>query len=349
MIVKKEMSKMEKAKVFFWDDVTHLKTGMNKIFKMIAEETDPEEKIGIKIHFGERDNDTHVNPNDLKDITKFFKEPVFVEANVLYRGNRMRKDNHIKQAHDHGFDFLEIDIFDGEMGEDYIEIEIDTKNTKKAKIGRGIRNYQNYISIAHFKGHIVSGFGGALKNIGMGLGSRGGKLDMHAGVSPIIDEEKCTGCGSCAEQCPADAITVNDVAVINEEICIGCAQCIAVCPEGIIKIPWGKRDQGTFMEKIAEYTLACMKDKNWWHINVLTKITMKCDCVGSKQTPFMDDIGILYSKDPIALDKASMDLVIERHNGTDPFKEFNKNSNHILKYGEEIGLGTVKYELIKLE
>jgi len=183
----------------------------------------------------------------------------------------------------------------------------------------------------------------------MGLGSRGGKLDMHAGVSPIIDEEKCTGCGSCAEQCPADAITVNDVAVINEEICIGCAQCIAVCPEGIIKIPWGKRDQGTFMEKIAEYTLACMKDKNWWHINVLTKITMKCDCVGSKQTPFMDDIGILYSKDPIALDKASMDLVIERHNGTDPFKEFNKNSNHILKYGEEIGLGTVKYELIKLE
>ena len=343
---------MEKSKVYFYENIANLKAGMNKIFKMIADELGEQEegeKIGIKIHFGERDNDTHVDPNLLKDVTKYFKEPVFIECNVLYRGNRLRKDDHIQQAMNHGFDFIDIDILDGEMGEDYNEIEIDTKNTKKAKIGKGLKNYENLISIAHFKGHIVSGFGGALKNIGMGLGSRGGKLDMHAGVAPIIKEEDCIACGSCAEQCPADAITVDEVAKIDEEICIGCAACIAVCPEGVIKIPWGKRDKGEFLEKIAEYTLACMQGKRWWYINFLTNITMKCDCVGSKQEPFMEDIGILFSKDPIAIDKASIDLVIERNDNTDPFRNHNKNSQHILKYGEEIGLGTTKYELLKLE
>ncbi len=336
---------MDASKVYFYDNLSNLKAGVNKIFKMIADEVDIEETMGIKIHFGEGDNDTHVNPNHLRDVTKYFKKPVFVECNVLYRGNRLRKDSHLKQAADHGFDFIEIDILDGEMGEDYSEIEIETKNTKKAKIGRGLKKYDNLISIAHFKGHIVSGFGGALKNVGMGLGSRGGKLDMHAGVSPKIDEANCIACGSCAEQCPADAITVDNFAVINQEICIGCAQCIAVCPEGVIKIPWGTRPTNEFLEKIAEYTLACVKDKNWWYINFLTDITMKCDCVGSKQEPFMKDIGILFSKDPIAIEKASMNLIIERNNGVNPFKTHNKNSIHILKYGEEIGLGTMKYEL----
>ena len=340
---------MEKAQVYFYDNLSNQKSGFNKIFKMIAEEINAEEKIGVKIHFGERDNDTHVDPNLLKDLSKYFKDPVFVECNVLYRGNRLRKDDHIQQAINHGFDFLEIDILDGEMGEDYIEIEIDTENTKKAKIGKGLKKYDNLISIAHFKGHIVAGFGGALKNVGMGLGSRGGKLDMHAGVSPKIKVEDCIACGSCSEQCPADAITISEYAVIDESLCIGCAQCIAVCPEGVIKIPWGARKGNDFLEKMADYTLACIKDKKWWYINLLTKITMKCDCVGTKQEPFIDDIGILFSKDPIAIDKASMDLLTEKNQGVDPFKEHNKNSNHILKYGEQIGLGTTKYDLIKLE
>jgi len=337
---------MEASKVYFYDNVDNLKAGVNKFFKMIADEFDmPEEKIGIKLHFGEGNNDTHVSADLLKDIPKYFQNPTFIECNVLYRGNRLRREDHIKQAEEHGFGFIEIDILDGEMGEDYFEIELDTKNTKKAKIGRGLKNYNYCISITHFKGHIVSGFGGVLKNIGMGLGSRGGKLDMHAGVAPKIDEEKCIACGSCAEQCPADAITIEDeFAVINEETCIGCAQCIAVCPEGIIKIPWGTRPANEFMEKIAEYTLACVNDRKWWHINFLTNITMKCDCVGSKQEPFMEDIGILFSKDPIALDQASIDLVIEKY-GSDPFKKHNKNSMYILKYGEEIGLGSIKYEL----
>ncbi|NHJ39055.1 MAG: DUF362 domain-containing protein [Asgard group archaeon] len=339
---------MEASKVYFYDNISNLKAGVNIFFKMIADEIQNNEKVGIKIHFGERENDTHVNSKLLRDLPKYFEEPIFIECNVLYRGNRYRKDEHIKQAIEHGFDFIEIDILDGEMGEDYTEIEIETKNTKKAKIGRGLKNYTNLISIAHFKGHIVTGFGGALKNVGMGLGSRGGKLDMHAGVSPIINEEKCTACGSCAEQCPADAIVVEDYAIIDKDSCIGCAQCIAVCPEAVIKIPWGKRPADEFLEKIAEYTLACIKDRNCWYINFLTDITMKCDCVGTKQEPFMEDIGILFSKDPIAIDKASIDLVIDRY-GDDPFKEHNKNSVHILKYGEQLGLGKIKYELLEVK
>jgi uncharacterized Fe-S center protein len=339
---------MEASKVYFYENLDNLRAGVNKFFKIIADDFQTDEKVGIKIHFGEKDNDTHVSSKHLRDLPKYFKSPVFIECNVLYRGNRLRKDDHLKQAAANGFDFIDIDILDGSMGEDYTEIEIDTKNTKKAMIGRGLKNYSNLVSIAHFKGHIVAGFGGALKNVGMGLGSRGGKLDMHAGVSPIINEEKCTACGSCAEQCPADAITVEEFAVIDKEACIGCAQCIAVCPEGIIRIPWGKRPADEFQEKMAEYTLACVKDKQWWYINFLTNITMKCDCVGSKQKPFMNDIGILLSKDPIAIDKASMDLVIERF-GEDPFKTHNARSTYILKYGEEIGLGKTKYELVEMK
>ncbi|MEA2070003.1 MAG: DUF362 domain-containing protein [Asgard group archaeon] len=339
---------MDKPKVYFYNNLDNLKNGVNLFFKMIAEEADTKEKIGIKIHFGEKNNDTHVDPELLKDITKYFEHPSFVECNVLYKGNRTRKKDHIQQANDHGFSFIDIDILDGEMGEDFYEKEIETKNTKAAKIGRGLKKYSQLISIAHFKGHVATGFGGCLKNIGMGLGSRGGKLDMHAGVSPRIVEEKCIACGACAEQCPADAITIENIAVIDEAVCIGCAQCIAICPEDAATIPWGARQSDELLEKIAEYTLACTKDKHWWHINFLTDITMKCDCVGSKQEPFMEDIGLLFSKDPIAIEQASMDLVIEKY-GEDPFKNNNPNSQYILEYGEEIGLGKREYELVTMD
>lgn len=340
---------MQKAKVYFYDKVNDLKTGLNKIFELIASEVDdPKEKIGIKIHFGAQNNDTHVDPSLLKDITKIFEQPIFVESNCLYPGRRHRRDEHINIAREHGFDYLDIDILDGEMGEDYIEVEIDTKNTEKAKMSRGLARYQNLISVAHFKGHIAAGFGGALKNLGMGLGSRGGKMDMHAGVSPKADPEKCTACGACVEECSAGAITIEEYAVIDPEKCIGCAICIGVCPERIIRVPMRARSTEVFLEKIAEYAYAGTQEKNWWYINVLTNITMKCDCMRIKQEPFMEDIGLLFSKDPIAIDQASMDLVIKNNNGKDPFAVNNPISQHILTYGEEIGLGTTQYDLINL-
>ncbi|MBD3190004.1 MAG: DUF362 domain-containing protein [Candidatus Heimdallarchaeota archaeon] len=343
---------MEKPKVYFYKDTSNLKAGINKFFQMITEEEkyDPDEQIGIKIHFGERENDTHVDPELLKGLPKIFQKPIFVECNVLYRGNRTNKSDHLQQAAEHGFDFIEIEILDGEIGGDFMEIEIDTKNTKLAKLGKELRKFHQLISIAHFKGHIATGFGGAFKNIGMGLGSRGGKLDMHAGISPKIQEEKCIACGACAEQCPGDAITVENVAEIDQSLCIGCAQCIAICPEGAVGIPWGSHSNEVLMEKIAEYTLAALKNRNWWYINFLTDITLKCDCVGTKQEPIMEDIGILFSKDPVAIDQASLDLVIEYNAGIDPFKKANNvNSEHLLEYAEKIDMGSREYELERIE
>ncbi len=247
---------LEKAKVYFYENVKDLETGYDKFFKMIADELNTEEKIAIKIHFGADKNDTHLNPNHMKSLPKIFKKPIFIESNCLYPGRRHRSDEHIKLAHEHGFDFLEIDIIDGDLGRDYIEVEINTKNTKKAKISSGLQRYKNLVSVAHFKGHIAAGFGGALKNLGMGLGSRGGKLDMHSGIAPTVNEEKCTACGICAENCIADAITVEDYAIVDQDKCIGCAYCISVCPETAFRPPFGIRKGNEFLESIAEYALA---------------------------------------------------------------------------------------------
>ena len=341
---------MDKSKVYFYKDSTNFQDGLNKFFRKIAEEIgDTEEKIGIKIHFGAQNNDTHIDPKLLNDLPKIFKNPIYVESNCLYPGRRHRSDEHIKLAQEHGFTNLQIDILDGKEGRDYTEIEIDTKNTKKAKISTGLNRYKNLISVAHFKGHMAAGFGGALKNLSMGCAARGGKLDMHAGVSPRISTEECTACGECAENCIADAIEVNEYAIIDQKKCVGCAYCISVCQERAIKIPFGSRSGIEFVEKLAEYTLAVIQGHNWWYINVLNNITLKCDCMRIKQTPFMEDIGILYSKNPIAIDQASLDLVTEYNNGINPFKGSNQNSEYILEYGEELGLGIRKYELIEID
>ncbi|MGC9779350.1 MAG: DUF362 domain-containing protein [Candidatus Heimdallarchaeota archaeon] len=336
---------MKPSTVYYYKNVKNLKACYNKFFSMITEEVDVEEKIGIKIHFGAQNNDTHIDPKQLKDIKKYFKRPIFVESNCLYPVHRHRSDEHIKIAHEHGFDFLPIDILDGDVGLDYEEIEINTKNTKKALMSIGLRDYDNLISIAHFKGHITTGFSGALKNLGMGLGSRGGKMDIHAGVSPRVNADKCTACGICAEECIAEAIDVSDYAIIDPTKCIGCAMCIAVCPERIIRVPMRNRTTNEFLEKVVEYAYAGIMGHNWWFINALTNITMKCDCMRIKQEPFMDDIGIHYSTDPIAIDQASIDLVIMKNSLVNPFNVNHKTNQQILKYGEKLGLGKRDYVL----
>ena len=340
---------MEKAKVYFYDNVKDLKAGYEKFLQIIADELKTDEKIGIKIHFGADKNDTHLNPKHLVELPRIFKKPVFVETNCLYPGRRHRSDKHIELAHEHGFNFLEIDILDGDLGREYDEIEINTKNTKKAKIATGVQRYKNFVSMAHFKGHMAAGFGGALKNLGMGLAARGGKLDMHAGVAPKVLEEKCTACGLCAENCIADAITVEEHAIIDQDKCIGCAFCISVCPEVAIRPLFGNIKGIEFVEKIADYAYAGTKGTNWFYINGVVNITMKCDCMSIKQTPFMDDIGIVYSKDPVAIDKASLDLVIKHNKGVNPFQKNNTDQLRILEYAEEIGMGTTNYELIQVD
>ena len=324
------------------------KTADEFLSRIAGEYGNPDDPVGIKVHFGDEGNVTHLSPEWLKGLPSIFKHPVFIECNVLYKSKRSKRETHIALAKEHGFGFLPIDILDGAVGDNKIEVEIDTKNTKRAKLGAGISKYKKCIAITHFKGHMAAGFGGALKNIGMGLGSRAGKLDMHASVSPRVNTKACIACSACAKDCPVKAISVGEFAIIDSKKCIGCAHCIGVCPTGAMTIPWGASPVERLMEKIAEYSLALSKGREWRFINFLTNITPECDCMAGKQVPMMKDIGVLYSSDPVAIDQASADLAITQY-GKDPFKEHHKiNWEHTLKYAEEIGLGSRKYELVKV-
>lgn len=335
-----------KSEVFYYSDAKNIRKGVDLFLKIIRKDFG-DDRLGFKTHFGEKGNTTHLKPKWMTGIKKFFSNPVFVECNVLYKGSRTCRKDHLNVAAEHGFDFIEIDILDGELGEEFSEVELVLRDNK-AFLGSGILKYNNLVALSHFKGHLATGFGGALKNIGMGLSSRSGKMQMHSIISPIVDETCCTGCGICVSNCDFNAIKLEKTANIIMELCAGCARCIAVCPEGAMGIPWDMSDSVNqdLMEAIADYVLAATHNRQWWYINFLVQITLDCDCMPYEQKPVIDDIGLLASKDPIAIDQASLDLVIKNNNGVDVFHKHNKvNSSYILNYGEKIGLGSREYEL----
>jgi len=302
-------------------------------------------RVAIKIHFGERGCNTYIRPSLVKKaydkITSLGKEAALVECNVLYKGSRVNRKEHIKTALSHGFD-MPIDILDGEQGKDFIEID-------GCKVGKGLKNYDSLVVLTHFKGHMAAGFGGAIKNTGMGLGSRAGKLYMHSSIKPSI-EEKCIGCGVCAENCNAKAISlINGKAHIDNNKCEGCAMCIAVCKSYAVSIPWHGRTSAELQKKIAEYSAALLSQfSSPIFINVLQNLTKECDCMGIEQEPLIPDIGILYSTDIVAVEQASLDLVKKHSSGRFNNLNFSKK-NKMIEFAEEFNLGTSKYELISLE
>ncbi|MBR9706651.1 DUF362 domain-containing protein [Candidatus Pacearchaeota archaeon] len=305
--------------------------------------------VAIKVHFGEKGCDTHISPEVVKAVYEKVlscgKTASLVECNTLYKGERTTSTNHIKLAKEHGFGFAPIDILDGEYGQDYVEIN-------GCKIGKGIKKYDSMIVLTHFKGHIMAGFGGAIKNIGMGLGSRAGKLYMHANIKPTVNSEVCTGCGICVKNCNENAITIIDgKAYIDHEKCVGCAMCIAVCPNESIEIAWDSHTGEEIQEKTSQYAngvVSAFKKNQIVYVNVLENITTDCDCLGEKQEPIMKDVGILMSKDIVAIDKASLDLV-RKHSG-DEFDQINLiNKDNQIKCAIENNLGSSKYNLIDLD
>lgn len=300
--------------------------------------------VAVKTHFGEKGCNTYINPEYARKIweklTKAGKQASVVDCNVLYKGSRINSTSHIKTAREHGFD-MPIEILDGEQGDDFVEIN-------GCKFGRAVKNYDSIIVLSHFKGHIAAGFGGAIKNLGMGLGSRAGKLDMHSSIKPSI-RDNCTGCGICAENCPADAIRLADgKAFLDDQKCEGCAMCIAVCNNGAVTIPWRGRTSEELQRKMAEYSAAILTlFPNTLYINVLEKITKDCDCMGIKQTPMMQDVGILYSKDIVAIEKASLDLANKHSAGRfDKINSVDKEKQ--IEIAEKMGLGSSRYRLIEL-
>ncbi|MFZ2193062.1 MAG: DUF362 domain-containing protein [Candidatus Moraniibacteriota bacterium] len=303
------------------------------------------QNVAIKVHFGEEGCDTFINPDLVRKvyqkIESLSRDVTLIECNVLYKGSRTNSTDHIETAKHHGFTDMKIDILDGEKGDEFVEID-------GCKIGKGIEKYDSLVVISHFKGHMETGFGGAIKNIGMGLASRAGKLAIHAGVHPIVSD-KCIGCSICAEHCDVNAIMIDDnKAHIDEKKCIGCAMCIAVCPINAMDIPWEGKSASEVQVGISEYSKAILeKFPKPIFINVLQNITKLCDCMDVRQEPIMEDVGIVYSDDIVAVEKASLDLVNEKSAGE--FRKINGiDHDNQLKVAEEFGLGNQGYELVEI-
>lgn len=322
--------------------------------------------VAVKLHFGERGNTAFVSPIYVRRIVDKIKacggKPFLTDSNTLYRGSRGNAVDHITTAIENGFGYSTVGapivIADGMNGKEYVEVRIDGRHFETVKIGAAAIRADAVIAVTHFKGHEATSFGGVMKNIGMGFGSRGGKQMMHADFRPEVDPDKCTACGDCAQWCPVDAIAVDTVAVTDHGICIGCGECVVTCPYSAIAVDWGT-DAGTMQEKMAEYVRGALdgKEGKTGFFNFLLNITPDCDCWHFSGAPFVPDIGILASTDPVALEQASLDLVNEApaldherlaagEGITDKFRQITGvDGTPILDYAQELGLGSREYTL----
>ncbi len=300
--------------------------------------------VPLKVHFGEKGNDTYVPSTCYEGVMDYLKEndieSAFIETNVLYRGARTTADSHREIAKEHGFTQLPVIIADGQMGEAFDEIQIDKEFFKSCKIGKSFGDYEQFIVMSHFKGHGSAGFGGAMKQLAMGFASRGGKMAQHAGINPVVKASRCTACGLCIKKCDVDAITLKGKAVIDHDLCVGCAGCIAVCPVGAIMSDWTGKN---FKEKISEYAYAAQLGKDNLYITYLINVTPECDCMGQHMHTVAEDIGVFVSKDPVAIDTACLDL-LQKNSGEKLFEDGRESIVHAVK----IGFGTDAYDLIEL-
>jgi uncharacterized Fe-S center protein len=332
--------------------------------------------VAIKIHFGEPGNLAYIRSNYVKVIVDYVKSkggiPFVTDANTLYVGRRKNAVEHIEAAFENGFNPFQIGcpviIADGLRGNSDVEVPINLKHVKNAKIAKEIREADIIITMNHFKGHEQAGFGGCIKNIGMGCGSRRGKMEMHNQGKPFANVKTCVSCGQCAKICAWNAISYDESkkAHIDESKCVGCGRCIGVCNFDAIKCKW---DESTTVlnEKIAEYTYATLLDKQSFHINFIMNVSPLCDCVGANDAAIIPDQGILASFDPVAIDQASANIVNQAVRNQNTILDDCVKHNHVhnddlftyihpetnwkaqLDHAEEIGLGTKDYRLVKLE
>jgi len=305
--------------------------------------------IPLKVHVGEKGNKTFIEPKNFDGIIDYLEErkirTVFIETNVLYRGQRNTMESHVKLAKEHGFTRVPFVIGDGEYGEDYVLVEINQKNFTHCKIAKAIAEEKQLIVLSHFKGHTLAGFGGAIKQLAMGCASKGGKLAQHSDSIPKINTIKCKACKVCAANCPKGAILVGRKAKINKNKCVGCAACMAACPYKAIFSNWmASFVPKKFEEKLAEYAYAAAKGKENIYITFALNITRSCDCIGHSMHPIAKDIGVFASTDPVAIDQACLDMLDKMENR----KVFRKG-RYMLHYAENIGLGSRAYELVELK
>lgn len=315
--------------------------------------------VAVKAHYGESSNTTFVDPVIVKVIINKLKQngvvPFLTETSTLYRGKRSNAVDHIALANEHGFGFNSMNVplimADGLFGDAETEVAINGKHFNKVNIAAEIAKVQGVMVISHFTGHIAGGFGAAIKNIGMGLASRKGKLKQHSTMSPEINRSLCNGCGVCIKWCPKDTISmVEDRALINRDSCIGCGECLAVCNFGAVRYNWG-RESGALQEMMAEHAAGVISAVNGkiFFFNFLINITKNCDC-GSGGEAVSRDIGIVAGRDIVAVEKATYDL----------FRRINKKNiqdvtfPHVnpliqINHAEKIGIGSTGYKLFELQ
>lgn len=307
-----------------------------------------EKKIPLKVHFGEKGNKTFIKPENYLGIIDFLHqnsvESCYIETNVLYGGQRSNRTNHLKTAKEHGFTQLPIEIADGEVGQEYYEVPVNGDHFKSCLIAKGFMDYKQMIVLAHFKGHMMAGFGGALKQLAMGCASRGGKMAQHQSAKPFIIPFLCRKCGACKRVCAVDAIELGWWPKIDHKKCVGCAACTGTCPFKAIHTNYLRfLMMGKFCDKLAEYAYAAQIGKNNIYINFLMNITSGCDCEGRKMTPVLPDIGIFASTDPVAIDKACLDA-IDNVAGKEVFKK----GRQIFEHAEKLKMGSRQYELVTI-
>jgi uncharacterized Fe-S center protein len=359
-----------KANVYYTTmKIVHQESLLDKLENLLRkaglEKIDFQEKfVAIKIHFGEPGNLAYLRPNYAMRVVNLIKrlggKPFLTDCNTLYVGRRKNGLEHLEAAYENGYNPFQTGcqtiIADGIKGTDSAEVAVDLEYVRKARIGRALADSDIIISMTHFKGHMLAGFGGTLKNLGMGGASREGKMQLHSGGKPFVREEKCRVCRMCAANCAQDAISILSKAKIDPVVCVGCGRCLSVCPFDAIGIDW-EMGSGEMNRKVAEYAYAVVRGKPHFHTSFIIDVSPDCDCDATNDQPIVANLGFLASFDPVALDQAAADLVNQApllhypKRDQDHFRSLHPHTSWEdgLDQGEKIGLGTRDYHLITLD
>ena len=334
--------------------------------------------VAIKMHFGELGNISYLRPNYAKAVVDVVKElggkPFLTDCNTMYPGSRKNALEHLECAWENGFTPLSVGcpiiIGDGLKGTDDIEVPVNGgKYVKKAKIGRAIMDADVFISLTHFKGHEMTGFGGAIKNIGMGCGSRAGKTEQHSSGTPYIDEDLCRGCKRCQRECANGGLVFDRESrkmTVNTHNCVGCGRCLGACNFDAI----GFENDNAAKDlnyRMAEYTKAVIDGRPSFHISLIVDVSPNCDCHSENDAPILPNIGMFASFDPLALDKACADACLASkpmpnsqlsdNLSKDGFVDLGDHFTNstpesewksCLEHAKEIGIGSLEYELVKM-